>query len=321
MIQSIKKFHISFFSMILALLVFGTVSYAWLSMSIINNLDNITIMATSGNELEISLDGETYYNDIPLDQLDHLLRNIRLDDVTSPDGINFTRGGIRTPETASRNVEYLSFEIYLRTVRPENHVYLVNNVNHRVLYDTSVAGTFVVSKGVSWRAKHTVQNSLDPEDLILKGEQRMYYASDAVRIAIIEQRDERNPNDLRVSSELNRMIYDPSEDETRGYGMPFGANKYFEIETGTTLDYPEEIPNTMYQLTTFHELNPYQALNNNSLIAELQPTGVFDDRGRQYYSSKIRINIWIEGWDPDTFDCILEDRIKVQLQFKVANKA
>jgi len=321
MIESVKKLHISFFSLIFILFLFGTVSYAWLSMSIINNLENITIMATSGNELEISLDGETYYNDIPLDQLDQLLKNIRLDDVTSQDGIHFIRGGVREPESATRNVEYLSFEIYFRTVRPENHVYLVNNVNHKVLYDTSTAGTFAVSKGVSWAAKHTYQNSLDPNDLVEKGDTRMYYASDAVRISIIEARDERNILDIRESHMLNRVIYDPSEDDSRGYGMPFGANHYFEIETGTQLDYPTEIPQTIYELTTFHELNPYQALNNNSLIATLQPTGTYDERGRAYYTSKIRINVWIEGWDPDTFDCILEDRIKVQLQFKVANKA
>jgi hypothetical protein len=28
------------------------------------------------------------------------------------------------------------------------------------------------------------------------------------------------------------------------------------------------------------------------------------------------MNIWIEGWDADLFDPVLEDRIKIQLQFK-----
>ena len=316
-----KKINLSVLSLLTVLILFGTVSYAWLSMSMINNLENITITASAGNELELSLDGESYDSSLPHVLMDQLLRQIRLDDVTSSDGINFQRGGIRSPGLAARNLEYLSFDIYFRTTRPENHVYLVNNVNHRVQYDTSVPGTFVVSRGVSWSPRFDFQNGLTPNDKVYAGTPMMFYAADAVRISAIELKNDRNPLDLRPEGAFVNMIYDPSENEDRGYGMPFGAYHYFELMTGNKLDVPLSKPNTIYKLTEFHELNPYQALDNNSLIAELQPSGTYDDRQREYYTGKVRINIWVEGWDPDTFDCILEDRIKIQLQFKVARAA
>lgn len=307
--------------MIFALLVFGTVSYAWLSMSIINNLDNISIVATSGNELEISLDGEQYDTNIPHDKLEELFRNVQLDEITSTDGIHFTTGGIRPRGEALKNIEYLSFDLYFRTTRPEHYVYLVNNVNHLVLYDTSAVGTFVVSKGVEWKPKTTFRNGPNEEDIVNKNESHIYYASDAIRISMIEQVNERNALDLRTSNELARMIYDPSEDELRGYAIPYGAYDYFELMTGVKLNPPAIHPNTVYQLSQFHELNPYQALDNRSLIASLQPSDTFDSRGREYFTGKVRVNIWIEGWDADAFDIITNDRVKIQLQFKIAQIA
>ena len=321
MIRSIKKIHISFFSMLLALLLFGTVSYAWLSMSIINNLDNISIVATSGNELEISLDGDHYDTHIPHHQLAALFKDVQLDEITSTDGIHFMTGGMRPRGEAIKNIEYLSFDLYFRTTRPERYVYLVNNVNHLVLYDTTAIGTFVVSKGVEWQPKATFRNGPTEADMVYKDQKGIYYASDAVRISMIEQVDERNELDQRESSELMRMIYDPSENHLRGYAKPYGAYDYFELMTGAKLIPPTIHPTTTYQLTQFHELNPYQALDNQSLIAFLQSSDTYDSRGRAYYTGKVQVNIWIEGWDTDAFDVITKDRIKIQLQFKIAHSA
>jgi hypothetical protein len=316
-----KKINFSVISLVTVLLLFGTATYAWLSMSMINNLENITITATAGNELELSLDGEVYEGSLPHVVMEQLLRQVKLDDVTSYDGISFQRGGIRSPGQAIRNIDYLSFDIYFRTTRPEHYVYLVNNVNHRVQYDTSVPGTFVVSRGVSWSPRYDFQNGLSDEEVFKAGQQAMFYASDAVRISAVEQINDRNPLDVRLSDNLARMIYDPSENEYRGFGQTFGAFHYFELMTGNRLIPPHSKPNTIYQLTEFHELNPYMALDDRSLIATLQPSSMTDDRGRPYFTGKVRINIWVEGWDPDTFDCILQDRLKIQLQFKVAQRA
>ena len=69
-------------------------------------------------------------------------------------------------------------------------------------------------------------------------------------------------------------------------------------------------------MTEIDPNNPYQALDNDSLITVLQETDEVNEKGRSIYRGKIRINIWIEGWDADAFDSVENDRLKIQLQFK-----
>jgi hypothetical protein len=62
--------------------------------------------------------------------------------------------------------------------------------------------------------------------------------------------------------------------------------------------------------------NPYQALDNQSLVAIMKD--VPDD---PYMYAKVRVYLWIEGWDADAIDGIINDVINVQLEFKLANPA
>lgn len=314
----LKKMHASILSLMIALLLFGTVTYAWLSMSIINHIDQMSITATGGQELEISFDGVEYTHDMPMDQLGDLLEHVELDDVTSYDGIHFVRGGTKKPVSAIRNVDYVSFDLYFRTTRPERHVYLVNNVNHKVLYDTSTAGTYVVSRGVSWRPKINYYNDVTHEELITTDMMHTYYAKDALRISFIEKKLSHPTVDERSLNDLRKVIYDPSENASRSYQLGMGAHDYYEKMTGNDLVPQASFPEVIYQLSSFHELNPYQSIDDASMIMTLQPTGLYDGLDREYFAGRVTVNIWLEGWDPDSFDCILEDHLKIQLQFKLA---
>ena len=88
------------------------------------------------------------------------------------------------------------------------------------------------------------------------------------------------------------------------------------------VELPTEIPVVSYRLSEMDRFNPYQALDNESLVLDLQPTGVIDEiTGKEIYQGKVRVNIWIEGWDADAFDALDKDRMKIQLQFKLAQRA
>jgi len=319
--RTFKKIYLSILSFLLISIVFGTASYAWLTMSVVNNLENLSLTATSGNELEISLDGDTYSTSIENYVLDEFLRDVRLQDVTSVDGVNFLTGGIIQEGPAIRNSDYLSFDIYFRTVRRENSIYLINNVSSIVEYDEPDIGTFIVSRGVSWTAKHNFQNGPELSDMVLQGDTGVYHASNSIRISVQELINTQNELDHRSLDDMKIKIFDLSKDMTRGYGAPYGQFSYFQASTQSALNLPTVFPETTYELTEFHETNPYQALNNHSLLATLQPTGIHDNKNREYFTGKVRINIWIEGWDADAFDSITYDRIRIQLQFKVANPA
>ncbi len=312
----IKKLYISFITLILLFVTFGTVTFAWISLSTINNIEGLSLAASGGDELQISLDGINFASQLPAESLYELFDDISLVDVTSTDGLNFQTGGLRDVAPAIANEHYLSFDLYFQTSVVEHHVYLVNNVSDQVAYDTSATGTFVVSNGVMWTAKYDFWYGPGEDDQVQKGDEDRYYASDSIRISITELLDETNELDLRNEQDLNKIIFDPSGDELRGYGQPYGAFSYFFARTRHYIYLPETTQEVSYRLTEIDSLNPYQALDNTSLITILQDTGRVNEKNKPIYSGKVRINIWIEGWDADAFDAVENDRVKIQLQFK-----
>jgi len=295
-----------------------TVTFAWISMSAISNIDGLGITASSGSELEISIDGENYSSQLPSILIQDLIGEMKLYDVTTLDGINFQTGGFRDVADALPNEHYLSFDLWFRTVRNEKSLYLINNIKDLVTFDSNMPGTYVISRGVFWVAPVSFLNGPNAQDLVEKGDLGVYYGSDTIRISVIEQNDDTNPMDLRTEDELKRFIYDPSENFDRGYGKLYGAYNYFFQTAQYWMDTPREIQQASYRLSEFDPNNPYQALDNESMVGQMIETEDINIDGKTYYRTKVRINIWIEGWDADTFDAVDKDVVKIQLQFKSA---
>lgn len=319
LIKSIKRIHISIFTLAIIFVLFGTGTYAWMSLATINSIDGISLGASTGNEMQISLDGVNFTNELQAADLLELFEDIRLTDVTSTDGITFYTGGLREIGEAITNQDYLSFDLWLQTTRSEKNVFLIDNISEYIEFDSLVNGTFVVSQGSPWVAEHTFQNGPLETDLVERGEQNIYYASEAIRIAVIEVNDDLNPLDLRAQSELHHLLFDPSENPERGFGHYYGAHSYFVANTRFYIMLPTVMQNTSYRLSEFDPNNPYLALDDESQVATMIATQDVDEEGKTIYRSKVRINIWVEGWDADAFLSIAGDRVRIQLQFKIAN--
>jgi hypothetical protein len=319
--KSLKRMYISILSVIISFIVFGTVTYAFFGMALINNVDGLNFSASSGNELQMSLDGENFYTSLPNSELEKVFDNIALLDVTSTDGIDFYQGGLNRREAAIPNQDYISFDLWIRTSEAERYIYLINNISSEIEYDTERIGTYVISRGVPWIAKRGFLNGPFVTDWVEMGTLGIYHASESIRISIHEQQDDLNPLQTDERTELESFMFDPSGNPNRGYGKSYGQFSYFFETTRIWVDLPTLIPEVSYRLSDMDPNNPYQALDNESLVASLQPTGVLDDKDKEYYQGKIRINIWIEGWDADTFNSILGDQLRIQLQFKAARKA
>jgi len=157
--------------------------------------------------------------------------------------------------------------------------------------------------------------------MVEKNQENIYYASEAIRISFQEIKDTNNLLDERLEEELQTFLYDPSENEERGYGVSYGAFSYFLISAQVPIEIPALMQNVKYHLSTFDPNNPYQALDDESLIANLQPSDAVSSTGKTLYRGKIIINVWVEGWDADAFNSILSDRIKIQLKFKAARSS
>lgn len=311
-----RKLFISMLTLAIFTIIFGTVTYAWITIATVNNIEGLSLSASTGDELEISTDGFHFSSTLDTTDLEEIFENVSLSDVTSADGITFYNGGLEEIALARANHEYVSFELWFRTTKKEKFVYLINNVSDKVSYDVSMDGTYVVSKGIDWKANIDFQYG--ENDFIKQGETKTYYAKDAIRIGFQEVVDK--PYDQREENELRNLIFDPSKNQERGYGVSYGAYDYFIKNTHKLIELPEHIPKTVYELTSPLEDNPYQADNEDSLITKMQPTGYFNEEGEEIYQSKVVVNIWVEGWDADALDAILKDYVKIQLQFKSLSK-
>ncbi|NMA05903.1 MAG: hypothetical protein GX931_06005 [Acholeplasmataceae bacterium] len=300
-----KKIIISFLTLVLLFMSLGTATYAWITMARTNIIDEITIYATLGADLEISLDGENYYSELPASLLYENIEKSCLLEVTTLDGINFHHR--EEDVRVEKNRDYLSFDFYIRTDSIREHeVYLANNISNEISYeDVGKEGTYIISRGVKFKSPITFLYDID--DIVEAGEIRTYYASKAVRISTITE----------VDGEKRVKVFDLSGDEHRGYAKPYGATSYFNTRFNTELVLPEEGPKTFYKLSEFEEDAPF-ALDDTSHILSLTETMEVD--GKTYYYGKVTVNIWLEGWDADLFDSVLKDRIKIQLQFKAVRK-
>jgi hypothetical protein len=296
-----RKILIAFLATMLLVLTLGTSTFAWITLARASQIESIAFQAFLGDSLEISIDGEKYYSELPATEISKIFGKNRLLDITSVDGKTFTH--LRRKEITPNN-HYISIEFYFRTTsKRERTVYLANNISDVVNYDDTKKqeGTFVVSKGINYRARFDFQ--YDENDIVRAGEVRTYYISEAVRISTIST----------INGEEVVKIFDLSGNEHRGYGKPYGAYDYYKKATNRHLELPTEIPPTIYELSKFDPNGPF-SLDDISKLVELNEIQEFD--GKTYYTGKIKMNIWVDGWDADLFDPVLYDRIKIQLQFK-----
>lgn len=320
MSKSVKKLFISILSLIFAVLLFGTVTYAWFSIAASNVVHDLTLGISSDDNFKISLDGKNYYDELSNEQImKYVGTRLILNDVTSHDGLYFLKGGPLNFEPAEKNVDYMSITLYFRTAAFEKNVYLVDDVSREAYLNNDIDGTYVISKGVNWQADSTFINGEDPvNDLIKAGDRYVFYAAEAVRIGFVEQKIEKNIEDVREEKNLNSKIFDLSRNPIRGYGTSYGSLDYFNVKYESDLTPPLTTQNVINQLSTFDKYNPYVPLDDNSYILRLIETDQLDPSGETYYEGKVEMNIWIEGWDADCFDAIYKDLLTIKLKFKAS---
>lgn len=173
----------------------------------------------------------------------------------------------------------------------------------------------VLSRGVNFRSPVTF--NLGPDDIVFENEMRTYYAKDAIRISLTELKTD-NPLDTRDVSEFRSFIYDPTENPDRGYGKNYGGVDYLRKAKQVFIQLPSTPQPLIDTLSKFNERNDYLPLDNKSKVATLIVTDQLDDENKPYYLGKFRLNIWLEGWDADSFDAIYEDTLSFRFEFQSA---
>ena len=311
----VKKLYIAVISMILLVVTLTTSTFAWVEMAETNRVDGFNMSASTDSNLEFSLDGVNFYNTIKKEQLNILLENVYLEDLTSFDGTTFYSNHSFTEMYAYPNVNYISIILDIRTNTRYTDVYLVNNISKEVNFGYSGVGTYVLSKGITFTS--SVEYEFSPSEIRFPGETHLYYAKDAIRVSFTEMTTS-SELDTRDDKELNKFIFDPSGDIERGYGKVYGNISYVNATHVYNIQPPTQIPDTIYELTSFDKYNSYQPLDTSSRVARLIDSGMVDENGKKISIGKVMLNVWLEGYDADMFDAIYKDILQIQFEFQSA---
>lgn len=305
-----KRIIISLLAVLLSIVTFSTVAYAWLSLATSNTLENMKITFDNDEQLELSLDGINYFSTLDGKLIEEKLAKHRLIDLSSQDGKVFASHYSGLGGSIVKNRDYLEIDIYFRmTSFAFREIYLVNH-NKDSHYNIENQGTYIVSQGKRWESPVRFLNGSNNQ-YVEEKQVGTYYLSEAMRIAFNEQKID--ASDERTS--LQSKIFDLSKNPTRGFGAPYGAYSYYQ-EINHEIPLPTKIPTVVTQLSEIGSTG--SANHENSKILTLQERGIAEDGITPILYGKVRMTIWIEGWDADAFDAVLNDRVKIGLEFKAA---
>lgn len=162
---------------------------------------------------------------------------------------------------------------------------------------------------VTYKSKtYTLQTDEEPKDVLYKND-ATYYAENALRLSIsevtiLDDETETESESLVVFEKPASVTIGGVIDDTNtvlgSAKKPDGMVDYYDNKNGTNLldTYSGFIPVSTVDLSTPKDLVTLENAND---------------------ATQLRIRIWVEGWDPDTFNAILKQVILAQIVFGSPN--
>jgi len=301
-----RKLLISVFTLAFALVTLGATTFAWFTLTSTAAIDTMNMDITAGHGIEISVDGNNYKNQITLAEIKQAILSDsdgnfkELDSATSPDGTQFFAIDGTTP---SEN--YVEFKLYFRSPTEDAEVYLTTDT-----FTQSTEKTWVSDTTFAYRGGNTVN----------AGTQVKIYAANALRFSFEEYSDVFTTKKAGTSP----LIFELGDNTTEGNdtNIPLGSTpdldkglvKYWaekkngeNITTDKTIVLPAGVKNRSsgLGLTDGDPTLP---------IVKLETKGTGDDSNFYSYA---QVRIWLEGWDPDNFDALLDSSLSIRFAFAV----
>lgn len=227
----VNKIIISFMMFFVAIVTLGTTTFAWYTLARNVNVDDIILNISSGSELEMSLDMNSYQSSFSKEEMEAHVKKIsngelELIPVTSKDGYLLKQYKKKKEKDAISNKHYLELAIEFRADNIVNYdnkklgVFISDYKEKEFDSEEDNSNTYVISKGVLFN--NTLADFRDSNGTIVKKNQKGYLKK------ITES--------LRVSfcydySNNSTKIFDFSDHPEYGYGYGYNPVKVSAIGT------------------------------------------------------------------------------------------
>ena len=300
-----RKLSISILAVVFAVVAMGATTFAWFTITNTAKINQFEVEVTAGSGFEIAVTNvggapSAWKSTITKAEVEAAIGNVVLKDLTSTDGATFypiSEIGVGVNGTDDYKLGdavtdgYAEFDIHFRSKAAGTVKLNMEETNITSTGKTKVAD-------VAFDEAYTGGDSFTATSDVLA------YAMNAARMAIIES------NTLKVILEKAGATLNTAGtlDNTVGFGTAHakGALAYYiaknQIDTtGMVLSGLGTGPNTEKFGDTVY----------TTKIADIA-TGP----SNEWYTGKITVRIWLEGWDAECLNVIFNDHLKVNIQFE-----
>jgi hypothetical protein len=300
-----RKLSISILAVVFAVVAMGATTFAWFTITNTAKINQFEVEVTAGSGFEIAVTNvggapSAWKSTITKAEVEAAIGNVVLKDLTSTDGATFypiSEIGVDVNGTDDYKLGdavtdgYAEFDIHFRSKAAGTVKLNMEETNITSTGKTKVAD-------VAFDEAYTGGDSFTATSDVLA------YAMNAARMAIIES------NTLKVILEKAGATLNTAGtlDNTVGFGTAHakGALAYYiaknQIDTtGMDLSGLGTGPNTEKFGDTVY----------TTKIADIA-TGP----SNEWYTGKITVRIWLEGWDAECLNVIFSDTLEVKIQFE-----
>lgn len=278
-----RKITLSLVAILFAVIALGTTTYAWFTLGTTASVGTVEGKVTSGEGIEISLDGETWVNTLTEKMLSDYVTakasTLNLTDVTKSGTTFMKNNGKADGETAIANTDYLVLPIQVRAIGDAvKHKLYVNSVNIKDNKTTETAITWTAD--VAFNTKG---------DAVTVGKEIKLYASDAARVTF-----EYDTNKATFYTTHNDTTYTDEDTTTVADGF---AKNYATAKGYDTL--PTFVPD---ETTLVKAAGDKTA---ETLIVDALTEAPIT----------INVYVWLNGYDAHCINAILGHTIYVDFSF------
>ncbi len=350
-----RKLFISIFTAVFALVTLGATTFAWFTLTTTVSIEEFEAEITSGTGIEVSLNGVRFSSYISTDEIVERIKDenfgggsIVLDAVTTANGYDQFKVLV-IPEKDNpedevvpelRDVEgekWISFELYFRTPyqsdTQETWVYMLTE-------------SYITSDGFTWISDATFDDAMyddggDPTvHKLNEGDEKEIFACNSLRMSFLtHQIDVEKIGGLDPIGEATEtvVIYelDPDIDPSNAWDgnnrldselKSYGSIDYYRVKSGVANYDLLEIFSNEEGLLPDGVLNSSHLVEKSALSGDMTEKYAIvkldtPDTNNRYYYGVVKVQMWIEGWDPDCYNAIMAADLKIGLSFGGSNVA
>ena len=332
-----QKLVLSVVTMALVVVALGTSTFAWFTLQNAASVKAFEAQVTSGEGIEVSLGTWTgssatitstsvWYTVLPNSAIvarliemyggtgDPLVPNFKFTDLTSSTGaIILTKGNTTAPTSG-----YISLDIFFRSaVAKDIRVTKVSITGDDKSWVADVP-SFIASNGKTYGTGAGHHHSMTVA------------AWTAARVSIVGinsfgtngtttvfEREAYLPVEENIETTTiynSNVVHAYSATDPNG-GANGGANYYYAKGNTGNIALPETMPTTVKVSAVGSFDTNDAATGGDSQVVVRTSTASIDDITQVYTYGGIKVRVWIEGFDADSFDAIFSTTLSIELAF------